>query len=134
MQTGIRYLAENDTYKVYSLCESVYLKRKATSQNLDDFEESDSLVAWHYGDPTAAIILGSNAYVIVAGCGITVYDVNRHLEMGFLNSADDIWWTDGLHQGFEDDGIECRFVSFFDTDKLRVFKINAVTKEVTMLP
>ena len=129
-----RYLAENADYKVYSLCESVYLKPKATCRSISDFEESDLLVAWHYGDPAAALIIGSNNYVIVAGCGITVYDINQRIEVTLLNSPDNIWWTDGLHQGFEDDWMECRFVSFFEKDKLRVFKMHAVTKDVTMLP
>ncbi|MDO7845365.1 hypothetical protein Q5H92_03275 [Hymenobacter sp. M29] len=130
----IKHLAENADYKVYSLHESVYLKSKATCRTLSDFEESDLSVAWHYGDPASAIILGSNNYIIVAGCGITVYDIDQHFEVTLLNAPDNIWWTDGLHQGFEDDWMECRFVSFFDDNKLRVFKINAVTKEITMLP
>ena len=69
MQTGIRYLAENDTYKVYSLCESVYLKTKKNSQNLSEFEERDLFIAWHYGDPAAAVLLYSGNHVVVAGCG-----------------------------------------------------------------
>ena len=90
----IKYLAENADYKVYSLHESVYLKAKATCRNLSGFEEADLSVAWHYSDPAAALILGSNNYIIVAGCGITVYDLNQHSEVTQLNSADNIWWTD----------------------------------------
>lgn len=130
----IRYLAENADYKVYAVHESVYLKPKATSRNVSSFDDSDLFVTWHYGDPTAALILGAGAYVVVAGCGITVYDIKQQLEVKLLDAPHAIWWTDGLHQGFEDDWMECRFVSFFEGDKLRVFKINAVSKEVVLLP
>ncbi|MFD2721932.1 hypothetical protein ACFST9_24660 [Hymenobacter monticola] len=134
MQTGIRYLAEDDTYKVYSLYESVYLKTKATSQKLSEAEKGDLPIAWHYGDPAAAILLYSGNHVVVVGCGITIYDIKQQLETTMLDAPDNIWWTDGLYQDGADEPTECRFVSLHENGGLRVFKLNALTQEVQLLP
>jgi hypothetical protein len=134
MSAAVRYLAENDTYKVYSLYESVYLKTKATSRNLSAAEEWDLNIAWHYGDPAAAILLYSGNHVVVAGCGITVYTIKQQREVTLFDAPDNIWWTDGLHQDGADEPTECRFVSSHENGSLRVFKLNVVTKEVVMLP
>ncbi|MBO2010485.1 hypothetical protein [Hymenobacter negativus] len=127
-------MAENATYKVYSLHESVYLKKKATSQNFNAFEECDLNIAWHYGDPAAAILLYSANHVVIAGCGITIYDISQELAVNLFNKPNNIWWTDGLYQDGADKLTECRFVSHFENDSLRVFKLNVLTKEVMMLP
>lgn len=127
----IRYLAENTDYKVYSIYENVYMKNKKTSNNLNDFEESDILIASLYGDPNNAVILHKNNYVIVSGCGLTIYDVSKNSEKHILAEPEDITWTNTVFQDETDDQIsEFRFVAFNKSDNLRVFKMNLGTDEI----
>lgn len=124
----IRYLAESEKFKVYSIYESVYLKNKMTTQSQNDFDNQDLFIAWHYGDPNDAIILRNEKYVVVSGCGISIYDIENKVENHILDDADDITWTNGLHQDDRDDqDREVRFVSFYNEDKLRVFKIDLLS-------
>jgi hypothetical protein len=128
----IRYLAENTDYKVYSIYENVYLKNKKTSNNFNDFEESDILITSHYGDPNNAIILHKNNYVIVSGCGLTIYDVGKNSEKNILAEPEEITWTNTVFQDETDDQIfEFRFVAFNKSDNLRIFKMNLETYEIT---
>jgi hypothetical protein len=127
----IRFLAEDASYKVYALYESVYLKLKGSSRNQNDYEKQDLLICCHYGDPSAAIILPG--YIIVAGCGLTIFDLEKQEEATFFNEPDSISWTNGLYQDGMDSPLEFRYVTLTDDEKLRVFKMNALTKEVTQL-
>ncbi len=127
----IRFLAEDASYKVYALYESVYLKLKSSSRNQNDYEKQDLLIGCHYGDPSAAIILPG--YIIVAGCGLTIFDLEKQEESTFFDEPDSIVWTNGLYQDGMDSPLEFRYVAFTDNEKLRVFKMNALTKAVTQL-
>ncbi len=130
----IHYLTENDRYKVYAIYENVYLKEKATSNNLDNYEEDDINIAWHYGDPNAAIILNSGQHLIIGGCGLTIYDLKNKTEKTFLDDPDDISWVFALYQdGIDDQYKEFRFVAYYDNDKLRVFKMNIETDQIVMM-
>ena len=129
----IKFLAENATHKVYSVYENVYLKTKLQGQWQDDYESSDAYIGWIYGDPTAAIILSSGDYVIVAGCGITIFNTAQITAVRLFCEPGRIKWTEGLHQSDEDDLLEFRFVSFSETNEVRVFRMHVLTHAVTML-
>lgn len=130
----IQYLAESEHYKVYAICESVYLKSKATANNLNDYEANDLLIADHYGDPTSAVIFCTEKYVVVSGCGLTIYDIEAKSETNLMSDPKDIHWTHGLHQdGMDDTLLECRYVDYLDGKHLRVFKINVQTLEITLI-
>lgn len=127
----ISFLAEDTRYKVYALYESVYLKLKSSSCNQNNYEKQDLLIACHYGDPSAAIIIPG--YIIVAGCGLTIFDLEKQEETTYFDKPDSISWTNGLYQDGMDSPLEFRYVALTDNEKLRVFKMNALTKEVTQL-
>lgn len=130
----IRFLAENEEYKVYSLYENVYLKNKQTSNNLVGYEERDFLIADHYGDPNTAIIMNSGKHIIVGGCGLTIYSIDSKVEKNLLDDPEDISWVHVVYQDGSDDQMnEFRFVSYFENDKLRVFKMNIESMEIEML-
>ena len=127
----IKFLTENDSYKVYALEESVYLKLKGQSNNYTDYQHQDLFVGCHYSNPTAALILGN--YIITAGCGIVVFDLESQKKEAFFNEQNTITWTNGLHQDEMDAPSEFRYVALTKDDKLRVFKMNVLTKEVTQM-
>lgn len=127
----IKFLAENVAFKVYALYENVYLKAKARSSKPDDFEETDLFVTYHYGQPTSAIIL--DGHIIVAGCGITIFDTSTQQEITLFAEADNSKWTNALHQDTLDEPWEFRYVSYTDADQIRVFKMNVLTQEVVVL-
>ena len=130
----IRYLAENDEYKVYSSYEYVYLKDKSKSKDLNSFEETDINIAWHYGDPTSALFLKSGKHLIISGCGLTIYDLENKLEKNILDDPENNTWTNAIHQDeLDDQNLYFRFISYFENDKLRVFKANIETLEIEML-
>jgi len=126
----IHFLAESVDYKVYAICESVYLKNKNTSKKQNDFCKEDIFITWHYGDPNDAIILASEKYIIVSGCGLTIYDIEKEIENHILEEPNNIVWTNGLHQDEMDDpNNEFRFIRYNDSNNLRVYKMNVKTLE-----
>ena len=130
----IRFLAENIDYKVYSIYESVYLKTKKSSKNLDNFEESDTLIGVHYGEPNNAIILNSNNHIVVSGCGLSIYEISTKDEKHILSEPDNITWTNVVYQDELDNlQLEFRFVSFNKVNDLRVFKMNLKTQKIIEL-
>lgn len=123
----INFIAENETYKVYSIYESVYLKEKKSTDNLEGFSKKDKYIAHHYGDPNDGII--TEDYVIVSGCGISIYDLKNGIEKHFYDNPDNIFWTNGIHQDGQDDyHTEFRFITWNSENKLRVFKMNIPTE------
>ena len=126
--SSIKFLAENNDLKVYSIEESVYLKNKKTSKNYNEFSNDDILVTHHYGNPNNAIILRSGRYLIVSGCGLTIYNIGDGIENQVMDEPNSIVWTNGLHQDeLDDQNLEFRFVRYNDKGLLRVFKMNAQT-------
>jgi hypothetical protein len=71
---------------------------------------------------------------VVVGYGITIYDIKKQVDTTILDAPDNIWWTDGLYQDGADEPTECRFVSVHENGSLRVFMLNAITREVQLLP
>ncbi|WP_210516224.1 hypothetical protein [Hymenobacter terricola] len=133
MYNHINFSAESPDYKVYALDETVYLKQKAQCHTLTDFEETDIYVGHHYGNPTSALIMKAEKYVIVAGHGLTIFDIRTGTEITPLN-LENISWTNALHQDELDDvNLEFRSIAYSKEDKLRVFKMNILTSELTLL-
>ena len=130
----ITFLAESRQYKVYSICDNVYLKRKATCRSLDDFDETDVLIGWIYGDPSGALIMPCEKHVVVAGCGLTIFDIDSKQEQYLLADPDNITWTSALHQTDADDSqMEFRYIDYSEDHKPRVFKMNILTKVTSLL-
>ena len=124
-----KYLFESKHFKVYSCYENVYLTHKLSSKNSSD---NDLLIASHYGDPNGAIIFPDEKYVVVSGCGLSIYNVELQSEIHILDAPNRIWWTNGLHQEGEDNqSKEVRFVSWNNQSHLRIFKIDVETLEIT---
>lgn len=110
--------------------ENVYLRKKSNNASQDIYHKNDICITSHYGNPTCAIILYSGKHIIIAGCGLTIYDIENKLEKRILCEPDNIWWTNGLHQHpspAENLNTEFRFISFNKDNKLRVFKLNIET-------
>lgn len=125
-----KFLTENDKYRVYSICENVYIKIKANSRNLLGFEKSDDYVSSIYGDPQDAIFLHTGKILVISGCGITIYNTETKTEISFFNEPDSIIWTNGLHQIETNNQItEFRFVALNKNKKTRVFNFNIETNE-----
>jgi hypothetical protein len=130
----INYLTESAVYKVYALYESVYLKHKPSSLIKDDYDPADKFIACHYGDPTSALITSLDRHIIVSGCGLSIYSTEHDYAEHILDEPDSRWWTDALHKGMSDDGsCEFRFVSFNEADRLRVFRMNLLTRQIEQL-
>ena len=128
----MNFIAENKKFKVYSLDESIYLKKKSLLNNNDKFSKKDKFIGHHYGNPNDGII--TENYIIVSGCGISIYNLKKETDNHFFTDENDRYWTNGIHQEGEDDyHTEFRFVSHNSENKLRVFKMNIVTAELTEL-
>jgi hypothetical protein len=128
------YLAESADYKVYALYENVYLKRKATSPTPDGYAEEDECIAWHYGDPAAALIMPDGKHIIVAGCGLSVYNVEHRREIQLMAEPGAVTWTNGLHQdGSDDSRYEFRFVAYNAANQMRVFRLSLLTQLIEQL-
>lgn len=119
---AVAYLAVDAKYEVYSVDESVYLKHKSKPYKDDVF------MTWHYGNPTSGLIMGCGKRIIIAGCGLSIYNIEQNQEMRISNEPDSILWTNGLHQDeFDDDEREFRFVALNTSNQWRVFRMNIIT-------
>ncbi|WP_413664614.1 hypothetical protein ACJJI5_19190 [Microbulbifer sp. EKSA008] len=121
---SIRYLAETKDYKVYSIFESVYLKNKSTCRNLVEHEEEDQCIAWIYGDPDSAVISCDGSFIVVAGCGITIFYIETNQATELFNEPDDITWTEGIYQSSEDDCKYVRFNALTKKDNLKIHRLD----------
>ncbi|MBA6354216.1 hypothetical protein [Colwellia sp. BRX9-1] len=130
---SIRYLSESENYKVYSLDESVYLKDKSNSKKISDYEERDELITWVYGNPDSALLSWDEKFVVVGGCGITIYLIESKECIDLFNEPNDITWTEGVYQAAGDDIHFVRFNVLTNTDKLQVVKLNIKTQEFEVL-
>ena len=75
-----KFLAENNLYKVISLDESVYLRRKSKNSSQEIYHKDDLYITWIYGNPTCALFLYTGKHLIIAGCGLTIYDIENNQE------------------------------------------------------
>mgnify|MGYP000108942114 CR=1 FL=1 len=132
MKGELIWLYENDTYKVYANCEYVYLKDKAKCQFQDQWEKTDKFMVWIYGNPTGALIMPSNDFVVIVGCGISIYNIERADITDYYNDPEDIWWIQAVFQDclFDDWRKEFRVVTYNDKDETRVFKFNLDNKSL----
>lgn len=128
----MNFIAENKKYKVYSLDENIYLKEKSLLSNNNKYSKKDKFIGFHYGNPNNGII--TENYVIVSGCGISIYNLKKKTESHYFANENETYWTNGIHQEDGDDcHTEIRFVSYNHENKLRVFKMNILTGELTEL-
>jgi len=130
---SIRYLSENDKYKLYSLHESVYLKDKSKSNDLCDYEGSDLFVTSVYGDPDSALISFDGTFICVAGCGIHIYFFESKKSIELFNEPEDITWTEGVYQSADDEQHYVRFNVYTETEKFAINRLNVKTNELETL-
>ncbi|MCX7545210.1 hypothetical protein [Marinicella gelatinilytica] len=130
---SIRYLSENDIYKLYSINESVYLKDKSKSDNLCDYENSDLYLTSVYGDPDSALISFDGTFICVAGCGISIYFIESKKCIQLFNEPEEIIWTEGVYQSAEDGQHYVRFNANTETEKFRIYRLNVKTSGLEIL-
>jgi hypothetical protein len=132
-----RILAEDDRFRVYSLHEDAFLKDKSTSAKLNEHTTDDVQIAHQYGDPEGALISRDGSYVVVVGHGISIFPLKEDCgikPVELYNSPGNEMWTIGVHQSCEDGSwLFFRFVSYYDNDKLRVYRMNAQSLTLEML-
>ena len=110
--SSINFLAENGDYQVYAIYENVFLKDKSKDNLLSRFSPGDLLITDHYGDPTGAIIFPNSNYIIVSGCGLSIYNTERQHDNRIMDEPNKIVWTNGLYQDELDDAnLEFRFAA-----------------------
>ena len=123
----MEFIAENNKYKVCSIDESIYLKKKKSWRNFFGFSKKYEFISHHYGNPNDGLI--TDNFVIFSGCGISIYDLKSKSEKHFFANGDKQMWTNGIHQDSEDDyHTEFRFVALNSENKLRVFKMNILSE------
>ncbi|WP_027710084.1 hypothetical protein [Zooshikella ganghwensis] len=128
-----RYLAESSKYKVFSLADYVYLKNKANCKSHTEYEQSDENIAWIYGEPDSAIITFDERYVVIAGCGISVYDIQLKETTYLFSEPDSIEWTEGVYLGENDEIFQVRFNALTKTEKLVIKRLNLKSHNVDIL-
>ena len=110
------------------------MKNKLISKKINDFDDKDLFIANHYGDPNDALILTNEKFVVVSGCGLSIYNIENNNDNHILDDSDNITWTNGLHQdGQDDQNREVRFVAFNKKNQLKVFKIDLISMKITEL-
>ena len=120
----IRFLAESESYKVYSIYESVYLKVKSRCRSYVEYEKSDECIASIYGDPDSAFISFDEDYVVIGGCGVTIYNIPSRETVELFNEPDNITWTEGVYQSAEDGNNLFRFNALTKTDQLAIHRLD----------
>lgn len=120
----IRYLAESESFKVYSIFESVYLKVKSSCRSYIEYENTDECIASVYGDPDSAFISFDEEYVVIGGCGVTIYKTKSRETVELFNEPDDITWTEGVYQSAEDQNNFFRFNALTKTEKLAIHRLD----------
>lgn len=132
----MKFLAENERYKVYSIYESVYLKDKSISENLIDYSDDDIFITAIYGDPSNAILIGNkkSQHILISGCGINIFDINTGKCLELFTQKNNMLWTFAIHQEDSDCQLtEFRFISYDNTDIPVIYKMNLKDKAPTKL-
>ena len=120
-----RWLAESENFKVYSIFDNVYIKKKKKSNSLNQFEKNDKHIQWIYGEPNGAIIMPKEDKTIIVGSGIYIYDIKSEKLIEKYNDPKYIKWIDTIYQTEGDDWLnEFRVVTLNTDDQLRVFKVS----------
>ncbi|RYE90532.1 MAG: hypothetical protein EOO37_02740 [Cytophagaceae bacterium] len=128
------FLAESLSYKVFSHEDYVYLKKKSNCHFPDKYDRNDITIGWIYGNPTGAIITHNEKHVIIAGCGLVIFDVLKAQGIQLFAEPNNITWTNALHQEDTDDiDSEFRYVVYSDKSIPQVFKMSIFTQEVLLL-
>lgn len=81
-----------------------------------------------------ALIFCAENYVVISGCGLTIYNIEEKSMLSLPDNPGDIHWTNGLHREETDDPfIECRFIDCLESTYLRVFKRNVQNLEIALI-
>ncbi len=120
----IRFLAESESFKVYSLFESVYLKVKSHCQSYIEYEKSDKCIASVYGDPDSALISFDERYVVVGGCGVIIYNTQTGKSVELFNEPENITWIEGVYQSTEDRSNFVRFNVRTKAEMLSIYRLD----------
>ena len=133
--SDIVVLTESNSYLVYSICESVYLKNKVTSKQLSEYSDEDQFICWIYGDPDSAIISIDETYVAIGGCGLVLHYFETNETFELFNEPNNILWTESLRLN-ESDSKQFFFLSTGDVElESNTFNIESMnyTKSRTSL-
>jgi hypothetical protein len=99
-------LAESKHYQISHEFETVFLLRKA---GLFATSKSEVIIGDFYGDPTTAIIDEKEHFVIMAGCGLIIYNLVQPFEpyrydvqtiqwVEMFREEPNRWWIESLAQ------------------------------------
>lgn len=128
MNSSNRILFETDEYRLYSIFESVYLKEKIGLSSGDDL-----FISSIYGDPDSGLISFNNEFVVIAGCGITVYFIADKSCYEIGTEPENILWTEGVYQSGEDSYNFVRFIAYIGDNLIRVHRLDVFTKKIEVL-
>lgn len=129
----IRFLAESESFKVYSIYESVYLKVKPCCRNHMAYEKSDECIASVYGDPDSALISFDEDYIAIGGCGLNIYNIQSRKTVELFNGPDDIIWTEGVYQSAKDQNNFFRFTAHTIKGQLAIHRVDTQNQILEVL-
>lgn len=107
MYSSKRYLAESEHYRITSEHEMVYLEFK--TQQRDSITIGD-----FYGNPDCAMILASEEYAVIAGCGFIVYSLKEPFAKYVYSLPDNIQYFERYREPGNIKWIEAVYQSGLD--------------------
>ncbi|MGB0870468.1 MAG: hypothetical protein ACPGSD_12795 [Flavobacteriales bacterium] len=113
-----KYLAENDRYKIHSICESVYLRDKNLGKH-----GIGLCIDCMYSDPEGAMISQCGTYAVIFGHHLSIYNFeNQKLKQVSFQ----LEWIQAVHQDIIEDRSwnYFRFIAYDENDALGIFKMN----------
>ncbi|WP_438464412.1 hypothetical protein [Marinomonas sp. PE14-40] len=123
-----RILFENEAFRLYAIHEDAYLLNKLSQSVLPDI-----VVASIYGNPDSGLISWNNAFVALAGCGLSIYFLDTGESYSIGAQADNTLWTEGIYQSEGDEVNFVRFIAYTKDNKIRVHRLNVLSREVEEL-
>ena len=133
MSVSDRILFENEAFRLYSIYEDVYLLNKSLKAALSQSAQPDIVIASIYGDPDSGLIAWNNAFVALAGCGLSLYFLETGESYSIGAQADNTLWTEGIYQSAEDEVHFVRFTAYTKDNKIRVHRLNVLSREIEEL-
>lgn len=82
----MKYLAENERYKLYAMDENLYLKDKRKSK-INEYDKIDKYIDTFYGEPECGLISVNNEYIIAGGEHLSIYFIEKEK----MISIEDLW-------------------------------------------
>ncbi|AJQ96572.1 hypothetical Protein YC6258_04540 [Gynuella sunshinyii YC6258] len=109
------------------------MKDKTICKSQTDYEESDENIAWIYGEPDSAIITLDGEYVVIAGCGIVIYNIRTAEIVYLFDEPDSTEWTEGVYQNAIDDVVHVRFNVCTDNNNVVTKRLNLKSHDIEVL-